>query len=76
MMNYLAVFLNSGGGVVRNEETQEVMNLQLGEYPSADIAIEHACEQLNCKHVLNGVLVKGQDKGGFMIVDAQEFVSL
>ncbi|MGF1704145.1 hypothetical protein L4D09_28055 [Photobacterium makurazakiensis] len=75
-MNYLAVYLNSGGGVVRNEETQEVMNIQLGEYPSADIAIEHACEQLDCTHVMNGVVVKGGDRGGFMIVDTQEFTEL
>ncbi|MGF1717858.1 hypothetical protein L4D08_23640 [Photobacterium chitinilyticum] len=75
-MNYLAVFLNSGGGVVRNEETQEVMNMQLGDYPSADIAIEYACEQLDCKHVMNGVLVKGENKGGFLVCDIQEFAAL
>ena len=76
MINYLAVYLNTGGGVVRDEETQEVMNLQLGEYPSADIAIEHACEQLKCTHVMNGVLVKGNNTGGFLVCDVQEFVEI
>ncbi|MGF1761023.1 hypothetical protein L4D76_24485 [Photobacterium sagamiensis] len=76
MMNYLAVCLNSGGGVVRNEDTQEVMNLQIGEHESMELAIENACKQLECKHVLNGVLVKGQHKGGFLICDSQEFAAL
>ena len=76
MMNYLAVFLNSGGGVVRNVETQEVMNMQVGEFKSRDQAIENACVQLDCTHVKNGVLVKGQHTGGYMICDAQEFAEL
>lgn len=76
MMNYLAVCLNSGGGVVRNEETQEVMNMQIGEHESMELAIENACEQLECTHVINGVLVKGKHKGGYMICDAQEFAAL
>ena len=76
MMNYLAVFLNSDGGVVRNNDTQEVMNLQLGEFETRDLAIENACAKLECNHVINGVLVKGTHTGGFMICDAQEFAEL
>jgi len=45
MMNYIAVCLNSGGGVVRDEDTQEVMNMQIGEHESMELVIENACEQ-------------------------------
>jgi len=75
MLNFLAVYLNSGGGVVRNSEG-EVMNMQLGEHESAELAIENACELFNCRHVMNGVCVKGNHTGGFMIVDSQEFAEL
>lgn len=75
-MMFLAVYLNSGGGVVRNDESAEVMNVQLGEHETQQLAIENACEQLGCTHVINGVLVKGKHNGGFMVVDAQEFAAL
>jgi len=76
MMNFLAVFLNSGGGIVRNQQTEEVMNMQLGEFDSRDQAIENACVQFECTHVKNGVLVKGKNTGGFLICDSQEFAEL
>ena len=75
MMSYLAVFLNSGGGVVRNQQ-EEVMNMQLGEFESRDQAIDNACIQLKCTHVMNGVLVKGEHTGGYLICDSQEFAEL
>lgn len=74
-MRYLAAYLNSGGGVVKNDNGQ-VMNLELGEYETHELAIQNACEQLSCQHTINGVIVKGGNTGGFMIVDAQEFAAL
>lgn len=76
MMNYLAVFLCSDGGIARNSNTEEVMNMQLGEFESRELAIQNACVQLECTHVKNGVLLKGENKGGFLICDAQEFAEL
>ncbi|UXI00453.1 hypothetical protein [Photobacterium sp. TY1-4] len=75
-MNYLAVYLCADGGISRNANTQEVMNLQLGEFESRDQAISNACELLDCTHTKNGVLVKGQNTGGFLICDTQEFAEL
>lgn len=75
-MQYVAVALNSGGGVVRDTETCEVMNVQLGEFESPENAIDSACETFNCKHVMNGVLIKGNNTGGHMIMDTQEFMAL
>lgn len=71
-MEYVAVSLNSGGGVVRHAETCEVMNKQLGEFGSVEQAIEEACHVFKCKHVMNGVIVRGNNTGGYMVVTTQE----
>lgn len=76
MMNYLAVVLCTDGGIARNAETEEVMNMPLGEFESREHAIENACVQLECTHAKNGVLLKGENKGGFLICDTQEFAEL
>lgn len=71
-MEYVAVSLNSGGGVVRHAETSEVMNKHLGDFDSMEDAIEGACATLECKHLHKGVLSKGKDQGGYMLVTTQE----
>ena len=76
MLSYLAVTLNSGGGVVRHAETNEVMNLHLGEFETLDLAIESASELLSCHHVKNGVIRKGNHTGGHLVMDTQEFSEL
>ncbi|MFL7010926.1 hypothetical protein [Enterovibrio norvegicus] len=73
MINFLAIYLNTDGAIVRDKDTAEVMNIQLGEFNSKDIAIEQACRQLECSEVIGDVLMKGNDRGGFQVVDAQEF---
>lgn len=75
-MNYLAVFLGADDGITRNAKTEEVMNLQLGEFESLEMAIQNACEVLECTHAKNGVLLKGENSGGFLICDTQEFAEL
>ena len=76
MLRFLAVFLNSGGGVVREGDTQEVRTHELGEFESKELAIANACLELNCEHITNGVLIRGDHTGGFMICDTQEFAAL
>ncbi len=76
MLNYVAVSLNSGGGVVRHSETNEVMNIGLGEFESLEPAIDTACELFNCQHVMNGVIIKGNNTGGHMVMDTQELNEL
>lgn len=76
MLTFVAVTLNSGGGVVRHAETNEVMNIGLGEFESFEPAIESACELFNCQHIMNGVIIKGNNTGGHMIMDIQEFAEL
>lgn len=75
-MEYVAVTLNSGGGVVRHAETYEVMNVLLVEFDSSESAIDTACKLFDCKHVMNGVLIKGNHTGGHMIMDTQELYEL
>ncbi|PSV17161.1 hypothetical protein [Photobacterium kishitanii] len=75
-MNYLAVFLGIDGRIVRNNDTSEVMNLQLGEFDNLEVAIESAKSQLEYEIEQNGVLVKGSNQGGFLICDIQEFAEL
>lgn len=76
MQTYVAVRLNCGGGVVRHEQTAEVMNSLLGEFEMADDAIQTACAQFNCQHVMNGVIIKGNHTGGHMIMTTQELAEL
>ncbi|MDH6024952.1 hypothetical protein CWN85_08665 [Vibrio splendidus] len=76
MLSYIAITLNSGGGVVRHAETNEVMNLHLGEFETLDLAIESASELFNCHHVMNGVIIKGNHTGGHLVMDTQEFSEL
>ncbi|MGI9888103.1 hypothetical protein [Vibrio chagasii] len=71
-MQYAAVMLCSGGGVIRHEETQEVANVLVGEYESMETAIDQACQELGCVHLFKGVISKGKGKGGFMLVTTQE----
>ncbi|WED23491.1 hypothetical protein L3Q72_19825 [Vibrio sp. JC009] len=71
-MMYSAVRLCPDGGVIRHEETQEVANELLGDFESMDEAITQACQSLNCTHLHNGVISKGQFKGGYLIVTTQE----
>ena len=76
MMFFLAVILNSGGGVVREAKTNEIQIKELGEFETRELAIDNACAQLKCEHITKGVLVRGNRTGGFMICDTQEFAEL
>tara|TARA_Y100000588_G_scaffold122336_1_gene134039 strand:+ start:1952 stop:2182 length:231 start_codon:yes stop_codon:yes gene_type:complete len=76
MLNYVAVALNNGGGVVRHDETNEVKSVVLGEFDSLEPAIDTACKLFNCQHVMNGVIIKGNHTGGHMIMDTQELAEL
>ena len=49
---------------------------ELGEFESKELAIDNACAQLKCEHITNGVLVRGNHTGGFMVCDTQEFAAL
>ncbi|UTM59234.1 hypothetical protein L4174_021245 [Photobacterium sp. CCB-ST2H9] len=75
-MNYLAVFLCPDGGIIRHQQTAEPMNIELGEFESRGEAVREACVTLECEHLMKGVISKGPNKGGFLIVDAQEFVTV
>lgn len=75
-MTYAAAYLTPEGQLIRHEETAEIMNIQIGEFDNEDDAIAQACLELECRHTVNGVLLKGQDKGGFMIVNTQELHQL
>ena len=76
MLRFLAVVLNSGGGVVRDAKTDEVQIKDLGEFESKLLAIDNACAQLKCVHITKGVIVRGNHTGGFMVCDIQEFAEL
>lgn len=71
-MMYTAILLCPAGGVVRDEETQQVANVEVGDFESMNEAIDHACYQLECAHIHNGVITKGYGKGGYMLVTTQE----
>lgn len=71
-MEYSAVFLCPSGGIVRHEETQQVANVQVGDFESMNDAVNQACLTLECSHLHKGVISKGEGKSGFMVVTNQE----
>ena len=75
-MEYSAVFLCPSGGIVRHEDTQQVANVQVGDFESMDDAINQACITLECSHLCKGVISKGEGKSGFMVVTNQELEEL
>lgn len=75
-MNYFMVYLNSGGHVIREKQTQEIMNQHVGEFESREEAIDAVCEQLECAYIPHAALKKGEPTGGFLLCDVHEFVEL
>lgn len=71
-MQYAAVLLCPDGGIIRHEQTQEAANIIVGDFDTMDLAIEQACHALQCKHLLKGVLSKGEGKGGYLLVTTQD----
>ena len=73
---YTAAHLTPDGQLIRHIDTAEVMNIQLGEFDNEKDAIDQACIELGCFHTANGIVLKGQNQGGFMIVNTQELHQL
>ncbi|WP_299689244.1 hypothetical protein [uncultured Vibrio sp.] len=74
-MQYVAIALCSGGGVIRHEDTQEVANILVGDFESRMDAVNQACRDLDCcvmHPVDRGVISKGRGKGGYMLMTTQE----
>ncbi len=74
-MQYAAVRLCPEGGVVRHVETQEVANVLVGDFDSLLDAMNQACRDLDCSimhPVHSGIISKGRDKGGYLLVTTQE----
>ncbi len=75
-MMFAAVQLCPSGGIVRHEETQEVANVVIGDFPSMEDAIKQACENLECTEIHNGVISKGYGQSGYMVVTTQEMEAI
>ena len=75
-MEYSAVLLCPSGGIVRHEETQQVANVQVGDFDSMDDAVNQACLTLECTHLNKGVISNGEGKSGFMVVTNQELEAI
>ena len=71
-MEYVAIRLFGDGAMKRHKHTQELEATTLGDFECMDEAIQQACEQLKCTHVLS----EGEGEGGFIVVDTQEFVEI
>ncbi len=75
-MMYSAVQLCPSGGIVRHEETHEVANVLVGDFPTMEDAINQACENLECTEIHNGVISKGYGQSGYMVVTTQELEAI
>lgn len=76
MNNYIAAYLNENGGVAVSPKTNEVVNMQLGSFPSFNDAVEHACDVLEGRIIAEGVLHRETGFGGFLICNEDELEKL
>ena len=76
MMCFYAAALSGDLATIRHPDTAEIQNEILGKFETEAQAIDYACKTLNCRHIHNGIITKGEGKGGFMVCDAQEFAEL
>ncbi|HFQ5364726.1 TPA: hypothetical protein ACGVA6_001965 [Vibrio vulnificus] len=76
MNNYIAAYLNENGAVSVSSKTNEVINLEIGSFPSFNDAVEHACEVLEGRIIAEGVLHRETGFGGFLICNEEEFEQL
>ena len=76
MNNYIAAYLNENGAVSVSTKTQEIINMELGSFPSFEQAIEYACEVLEGRIIGKGVLHRETGFGGFLICNDEEFEQL
>ena len=75
-MEYFALRLFGDGAMKRHAKTFEPEVTKLGNFDSLDDAVKQACAQLDCNHLLRGILSQGEGTGGYMIVDAQELTEV
>lgn len=76
MNNYIAAFLNDNGALSVCNKTNQVINMQIGSFPSFEKAVESACDLLESHIIGNGVLHRDAGLGGFLICNEQEFEKL
>ncbi|MEF1254564.1 hypothetical protein [Vibrio sp. M260112] len=75
-MKYFALRLFGDGALKRHNQTFEPEVTPLGEFDSLESAVEQACAQLDCNHLLRGVLSQGEGAGGYIVMDAQELAAV
>ena len=75
-MEYFALRLFGDGAMKRHAKTFEPEVTKLGDFYSLEDAVKQACAQLDCNHLLRGILSQGEGAGGYMIVDAQELTEV
>ncbi|CAM3079231.1 hypothetical protein [Vibrio neptunius] len=75
-MEYFALRVFGDGAIKRHEQTFEPEVTELGEFDCLESAVEQACAQLDCNHLLRGVLSQGEGAGGYLILDAQELAAV
>ena len=76
MNNYIAAYLNDNGAVSVSKKTNEIINMQLGSFPSFEQAVEYACDVLEGQIIAKGVLAREANFGGFLICNEEEFKQL
>ncbi|WP_045420028.1 hypothetical protein [Vibrio jasicida] len=75
-MEYFALRLFGDGAMKRHAKTFDPEVTKLGDFDSLEDAVKQACAQLDCNHLLRGILSQGEGAGGYMIVDAQELTEV
>lgn len=75
-MEYFALHYFGDGAMRRHPNTFEPRVTPLGEFDSMDDAVKQACADLDCNHLLRGVLSHKGGKAGYIVMDAQELAAV
>ena len=75
-MMYLAVELGPDGGMRQHRKTAEFRTIEVGEFDNKADAVSNACQQLKCKVIFRGVIRCLKGNGGYIVLNAQDYVTL
>ena len=75
-MMYLAIEVCPDGGTIRDADTCEPRTVEIGDHDSKADAVENACLKLDCRQLFRGVIRRLKGKGGYIVLNAQDYAEV
>ncbi|SGY87572.1 Hypothetical bacteriophage protein [Moritella viscosa] len=83
---YFAIEVCPDGGTIRDGQTHEPRTVEIGECDTKQDAIDNACQQLDCqqldcqqldcRQLFRGVIGRPKGKGGYVVLNAQDYAEV